>query len=302
MTTQASDSLPAPFKRRSLPLPDGTMHALVNHEIKTDPAIVFVHANGFNARTYLPLLQQLADPFAVMALDMRGHGRSGLPTQERGGNWHVFRDDLIHVLSSFSTPPVLVGHSMGGTSSLLAAAKRPDLVAGVIAFDPPILPFLLQWGMRFGLISMRSRAKHPLVRGAQNRRRNFDTRAAAIARYTERRPFASWQDGFLQNYLADGLREDGDQFALSCDPAWEAHNYMAHGHDIWGALRNLKSPCLLVGGDGSGVVLRRKNLTRLAALNPSIQTRHIEGASHFLPMENAGLAQSLIREFIKDQA
>lgn len=283
-------------------MPDGITHALASHDAKAEPAILFVHANGFNARTYLPLLQRLAEPFAVMALDLRGHGRTELPTQERSGNWHGFRDDLIQVLSGFSTPPMLVGHSMGGTSSLLVAAKRPDLVAGVIAFDPPILPRLLQWGMRVGLISMRSRAKHPLVRGAQNRRRSFDSRQAAIARYAERRPFVSWQDGFLQNYLADGLRADGDQFVLSCDPEWEAHNYMAHGHDIWGALRKLKSPCLLVGGDGSGVVLRRKKLTRLAGLNPRIQTRHIAGASHFLPMENPDLAQRLIREFMLDQA
>jgi pimeloyl-ACP methyl ester carboxylesterase len=156
--------------------------------------------------------------------------------------------------------------------------------------------------MRFGLISMRSRAKHPLVRGAQNRRRNFDSREAAIKRYADRRPFASWQNGFLQNYLTDGLRQDGEQFVLSCDPEWEAHNYMAHGHDIWGALRNIKSPCLLVGGNGPGVVLRHKNLTQLAKLNPHIKTRHIEGASHFLPMEDAGRAQRLIREFIRDQA
>ncbi len=277
------------------------MHALVSGDPEADPAIVFVHANGFNARTYLPLLQPLADTYDVMSLDLRGHGRTDLPTQERGKNWYVFREDLIKVLSGFSTPPVLIGHSMGGTSSLLAAAKRPDLVSRVIAFDPPILPRLLQWGMRVGLIPMRSRAKHPLVRGALNRRRVFDSRQAAFQRYAARRPFNSWQDGFLQNYLADGLRQDGEQVVLSCHPDWEAHNYTAHGHDIWGALRRLQTPTLLIGGDGPGVVLRNKTLLRLGALNTQIQTRHVAGSSHFLPMENPDLARSLIRDFIEDQ-
>ncbi len=277
------------------------MHALVSGDPEADPAIVFVHANGFNARTYLPLLQPLADTHDVMSLDLRGHGRTDLPTQERGRNWHVFREDLIKVLSGFSTPPVLIGHSMGGTSSLLAAAKRPDLVSRVIAFDPPILPRLLQWGMRVGLIPMRSRAKHPLVRGALSRRRVFDSRQAAFQRYAGRRPFNHWQDGFLQNYLADGLRQDGEQVVLSCHPDWEAHNYTAHGHDIWGALRRLQTPTLLIGGDGPGVVLRAKTLSRLGALNAYIQIRHVDGSSHFLPMENPDLARSLIRDFIEDQ-
>jgi pimeloyl-ACP methyl ester carboxylesterase len=277
------------------------MHAIVSGDLEADPTILFVHANGFNARTYLPLLQPLASTYDVMSLDMRGHGRTDLPTQERGRNWYVFREDLIKVLSGFSTPPVLIGHSMGGTVSVLAAAKRPDLVSRVIAFDPPILPRLLQWGMRIGLISMRSREKHPLVRGALSRRREFGSREAAFQRYAGRRPFISWQDGFLQNYLADGLRQHGEQVELSCHPAWEAHNYTAHGHDVWGALRRLKTPALLIGGDGPGVVLRNKTLSRLGALNTQIQTRHVDGSSHFLPMENPDLAQSLIRNFIKGQ-
>jgi pimeloyl-ACP methyl ester carboxylesterase len=278
------------------------MHALVSGNLEADPAILFVHANGFNARTYFPLLRALAKTHDVMALDMRGHGLTDLPTQARSANWYAFREDLLEVLSRFSTPPVLIGHSMGGTTSLLAAAKRPDLIDRVIAFDPPILPRLLQWAMRLGLVPMQYRMKYPLVRGAMSRRRTFDSHKAAFERYAGRRPFINWQDEFLQNYLADGLRQHGEHVVLSCQPEWEAHNYTAHGHDIWGALRRLKTPTLLIGGDGPGVVLRNRTLSRLGTLNTQIQTRHVDGSSHFLPMENPDLAQSLILDFLKGQA
>ena len=39
--------------------------------------IVFVHANGFNARTYRTILEPLAEDLRILAVDQRGHGRSG---------------------------------------------------------------------------------------------------------------------------------------------------------------------------------------------------------------------------------
>ena len=43
--------------------------------------IVFSHGNGFNARTYASIFSPLAEELRIVSVDMRGHGRTRLPTE-----------------------------------------------------------------------------------------------------------------------------------------------------------------------------------------------------------------------------
>ncbi len=103
--------------------------------------LIFVHANGFNARTYRNLLAPLGDAWRVLAPDLRGHGLTDLPTVPANrASWNDMRGDLIDLVASLSGPPVvLAGHSMGGTLALLAAAQMPERVRAVVMLDPVIL-------------------------------------------------------------------------------------------------------------------------------------------------------------------
>ena len=47
--------------------------------------------------------------------------------------------------ASLGGPIIALGHSRGGTASLLLAAKYPDLVRALILIDPTILPFSWMW-------------------------------------------------------------------------------------------------------------------------------------------------------------
>jgi len=301
MKTIPDDSLAKPFSRSFTKVADEDMNCISSEARFNQTDIVFVHATGFNARTYMPLFEQLLASHSVTAPDMRGHGLSTLDDKLSFHNWHIYRDDLIVFLENFPKPPVLVGHSMGATVSLLVAKKRPDLVRTVIAFDPPILQRTLQFLVRSKFFQTHLRKYNPLVKSAKNRRRTFDDRASAFERYQTKPPFSKWQDGFLENYLQDGLQENSGQMQLSCNPNWEAQTYMAHGHDIWGALETIKRPCLLVGGDGKNTVLTGTRLQQLAKLNPLIQPELIPDSGHFLPMEKPELAVKIIREFAKNQ-
>ena len=112
----------------ALPARGGAMAALDFGPPNRPVDIVFSHANGFNGRTYRTILQPLASRLRILALDLRGHGASTLPTVIEGrAGWTEFRDDLLALLEAVATGPVvLAGHSMGGTSSLLAAAAQPE--------------------------------------------------------------------------------------------------------------------------------------------------------------------------------
>ena len=57
--------------------------------------VVFSHANGFNARTYRTVLAPLGE-LRILAVDLRGHGRSTLPADTEGWpGWSAYADDLI---------------------------------------------------------------------------------------------------------------------------------------------------------------------------------------------------------------
>ena len=66
----------------------------------------------------------------VVALDLRGHGQSEAVTTMRWNRISHYADDVMRVIESLDTPPVLIGHSMGGLVSQ-HCLKRTDRLAGV---------------------------------------------------------------------------------------------------------------------------------------------------------------------------
>lgn len=257
--------------------------------------LVFVHANGFNARTYLELLRPLAEAGRrILAPDLRGHGRTTLDTDTTGRRgWGDHAEDLAALLDAVDAPPlVLAGHSMGGTSSLLAAERRPDRVSGLMLFDPVILgraaalAFRLPWFRRFP-------ERLPLVAGALRRRRRFDDRDQAFATYRGRGAFRDWPDAMLQDYLADGLTEDALEggLVLTCAPEWEASNYAAQGHDPWRALARL----------GGRVRILRAETGSTCHAGPDRRWRveTVAGGSHFFPMVQVDVARTALGEALR---
>ena len=75
--------------------------------------IVFSHGNGFNARTYASIFSPLAEELRIVSVDMRGHGRSRLPTVLEGrSDWSDHVEDLVALLQALDVGPVvLAGHS-----------------------------------------------------------------------------------------------------------------------------------------------------------------------------------------------
>lgn len=77
--------------------------------------------------------------------DYYGHGQSSGKFVD--GHVSRWRDDVVHVLDKLTTEPqILVGSSMGGWTSLLAAMMRPGRVAGLVLIAPaPDFTEKLMW-------------------------------------------------------------------------------------------------------------------------------------------------------------
>jgi pimeloyl-ACP methyl ester carboxylesterase len=253
--------------------------------------LVFSHANGFNAATYRSLLAPLSASLRIWAPDLRGHGRSNLPTFTRPKtSWLDHRDDLLSLLETIDGPPVvLAGHSMGGTASLLAAAERPDRVSSLVLFDPVIwkrsavLAFNLPFVHRLA-------GRIPIAAATLRRRAVFESREQAMAAYRGRGAFKGWPDMVLADYLSDGLTETGEGFNLTAAPAWEAANYASQAHDPWRAMRHCRDPIRILKAEHGAlthVPARPRGL-------PQVSVEVVAGGGHLFPMTHADVARDAL--------
>jgi pimeloyl-ACP methyl ester carboxylesterase len=131
-----------PFRRVTYDLPIGPMAAIAMGDPERPVDVVFLHATGFNALTYRTILAPLGERLHVVAVDLRGHGKTNLPAKLFGyAGWVRHRDDVISLIDKgIGAPVTLAGHSMGACVSALVAGKRPDMVRGLALLDPVILP------------------------------------------------------------------------------------------------------------------------------------------------------------------
>ena len=110
------------------------------------PALVLLHGITGSAVSQSEAISHWARAgYRVIALDARGHGLSPRWSPEqlaRAGE--VLVDDVVAALSEIeaersarlaaalpapAVPPVLIGHSMGGATAMVVAARHPELVA-----------------------------------------------------------------------------------------------------------------------------------------------------------------------------
>ncbi len=282
-----------PPRRLSVPVNNrwgaGELSVMDFGDAKRPVDLIFVHANGFNAATYRTLLAPLSGSLRIWAPDLRGHGRTALPTPVAGRwSWADHRDDLTALLDAVDGPPVVMaGHSMGGTSSLLAAAERRDQVSRLVLFDPVIWTRAWVTAFKFPILR-RLPGRIPLARAALRRRRSFDSRAQAVAAYRGRGAFKGWPETVLADYLADGLIETDEGFTLACSPEWEASNYAAQSHDPWRALSRLRRPVRILRAEHGSTCRMSADPGR------EIAVETVAGGTHFFPMLKPDIARDAL--------
>jgi pimeloyl-ACP methyl ester carboxylesterase len=101
------------------------------------PVALCVHGLGGSALNWGLLGPLLAASHRVLAVDLFGHGRSGLP--RTGGGLAADRALVRRFVAEVVGEPVLlVGHSMGGVLAALHAADVPRSLRGLVLLAPPV--------------------------------------------------------------------------------------------------------------------------------------------------------------------
>ena len=96
------------------------------------PVLLLVHGLGATALlNWAPAFQSLSSQFRVVALDLRGHGRSSAP--ERRFRLSDCADDVAAAARALGIEHcVLVGYSMGSQVAQLVWRRHPDLIQGLV--------------------------------------------------------------------------------------------------------------------------------------------------------------------------
>jgi pimeloyl-ACP methyl ester carboxylesterase len=255
--------------------------------------IIFSHANSFPASTYRMLFGHLRSRgFKVRALDKLAHD----PRYPVTNNW----PHLVQQLADFAQadmhttgePAFLVGHSLGGFLSLMAAARHPELARGVLMLDSPILG-----GWRATSVGM---AKTTQLIGAispgsvsRQRRNSWPSMEAAFGHFRHKKAFAHWDPQVLQDYVEHGMHEEDGKRVLSFDRAVETAIYNTLPDNLEHLLRRhpLKCPAAFIGGTRS---LEMKQVGM--ALTEKITKGRIMmlDGSHLFPMEQPAVTAAAI--------
>ncbi len=246
--------------------------------------LVISHANGFPASTYRQLFEHWqAAGWQVHAIEKIGHD----PRYPVSPNWPHLRDELIHFIEHRSGGPVwLVGHSLGGFLSVLAASHRPALAQGLVLLDSPILPPLLGRALQLAQATGLGRRYSP---GAVSRRRrqHWPDAEAAYQHFAAKPAFARWAPGVLRDYIDGGTEPapEGRQLAFRRDT--ETAIYDTLPHHIVRLLRRepLRCPLAFIGGTASTEV-KQVGLRATRRLSAG-RISWIEG-SHLFPFERPG--------------
>ncbi len=258
---------------------------------KTLPLLHFVHANSYPSATYRQLFKHLGAHYTVQALPMHAHD----PRYPVRNGWQSLMQELLDDLSArYTGPVILVGHSMGGMLSLMAAKARPDLVRCVVLLDSPVVAgwraFLLRLAKASGLDRRFGPAKF-----SEKRRNVWPNAKAAHDHYAGKNLFSVWPDEVLRDYLDVGLAPHPQGVTLSFTRETETAVYRTLPHHLGALTRRFPVPVGFIGGERS-VECRQAGLKATRRL----AGRHFRllPGGHLFPMESPALTAEAVHHML----
>lgn len=264
------------------------------------PVIHLAVANGFPPQTYAPLLAPLTDRFRVVSLIPRPMWPD-VPPPHPEADWPALADDLLAGLAEHNlTEVIALGHSLGATTSALAAVKEPGRIRALAVLDPTFFTPMVLLAFKF-VRALGREVRIPLAAKAMIRRARFANVDEAFAYWRGKPLFTDWSDEALRLYAESMTRpapEGG--LELSWRPEWEAHIYSAFYDDTWSMLRKLrgKQPVLALRGGTSDTFPAASARYLRRILPNNVQVDEIPGYGHLFPQAAPDLAREPLARWL----
>jgi pimeloyl-ACP methyl ester carboxylesterase len=262
------------------------------------PLVVLSHGIGDHRQAYRFLAPMLAQAgYRVASADLRGHGESSMGwTSVTGGTDAITQTDiagdLLALIRHLGGPAVIVGHSISGGAATIAAAKDPDLVAGIVEINPFTKAQKISLG---GLVRIRRyrRGMFRLAGTQMLRSLRIWMRYLDVAYPTKPADYADYMAA-----LAAKLREPGRMAEF-------IKTGKASTAESAPQLPNVTVPALVIMGtlDPDFADPRAEGDAIVAAMPAGVgAVEMVDGAGHYPHAQSADAVAALILGFLKEHA
>lgn len=236
------------------------------------PPLILLHGLTANGACWTALAHALEEEFDVIMPDARGHGKSSVP--EYGYRYEDHANDVVGLIKALRlSPPILLGHSMGGMTAAVVASHSPKVLHGLILVDPTFLSPKVQREVRDSDVA------------DQHRRTLNMSLDQVVAEARARHPNRSGEA--LELFARSRLQTSMAAFDVLTPPIPD-YTLLVSAIDV---------PSLLVFGDRGVVTLVVAE--ELQRLNPRLQVEQIREASHGVHLDQPVRFAAVIKSFLR---
>jgi len=235
--------------------------------------LLLIHGLGSSCRDWELQLPAFQEGFRVIALDLRGHGRSGKPP----GSYSMdqFAGDAAHLLKALDAfPSHVLGISLGGMVAFQLALDYPSLVDRLVIVNsvPELMPRNLtdRLGYWQRLLIIRFMGMEKMGQVLAER---FFTRP-------EQEPL---REIFIRRW------------SENYKPSYRASLKAAYGWSVRDRLGEIEAPTLVVGAEGDYFPTAEKQT--YTALIPNAALAVVPDSRHALPAEKPAEFNQLVLDF-----
>jgi pimeloyl-ACP methyl ester carboxylesterase len=228
--------------------------------------------------------------YRVASADLRGHGESSM------GWASITRTDiagdLLALAGHLGGPAVIVGHSISGGAATIAAATRPDLIAGIVEINPFTRKVQYSLG---GLLRVRRYRRCVFLLGGTRVFRSLGLFMRYVNLAYPARP-ADYADYMVA--LAAKLREPGRMAEFM-------KTFKSMPADAAAQLPNVGCPALVIMGtlDPDFADPRAEGDAIVAAMPAGAGTvAMVDGAGHYPHAQSPEAVADLVIPFLKEHA
>ncbi len=262
----------------------------------TGTPAIFLHANGFHPLAYLPFLRALSDKLHITALATRPLCSSKPPSASV--RWKDIGLDVVQWLTQRNSPPVLaIGHSLGGTALMYAAAAHPEQFSGLVFVEPAMVrPYQAKLLSYF---PMSLRAQIQPAKATLHKRDTWEDEASFRRSCAKSGLYKRVPQDAMDALVKASIRPCASGVTLTYPKEWEAHFYMTPpfpGH----TLSQVNTPVIGIRGEPS-IFLDDNRWNRCIAGQPKGWFAQLDQVGHLLPLEAPRRAASTILEGIRAQ-
>ncbi|TDJ31982.1 MAG: alpha/beta hydrolase [Gammaproteobacteria bacterium] len=261
------------------------------------PPMLLVHGGRDHCRNWDWVAERLRDDYHIIAPDLRGHGDSQWII---GGSYNQidYVYDIAQLLNQKKmTPVTIIGHSLGGSISLLYTGLFPDTVTKLVSIE----------GMGPPPEMMKERIEQPMedrlqlwvkeLRKLSGRiPRRYPSLEEAYERMQKENPHLTEDQARHLTIHGSNQNEDGSY-------SWKFDNYVRNFppigldfEDQYSLYKRISCPTLLIRGTESWATDPEKD--GRAKTFQDVQVASIEDAGHWVHHDQLDIFITLVKDFL----